>query len=178
MHPVYRSVDALGHPHAIGCRPGTGVALCSSVEKIPFGAIQEGIDAFRQILILEQRRARIRGIGALEEHLRVARDAGQRRVHLVGHARGDAADRGEAFGLRQLLMELPLTVELPGHLLGEHVHTRGEAVEFVLPVAHEGAPGEVVRGDGDHHLDDVLETRGVGWPDRVVRRHRETDGRW
>ena len=45
------------------------------------------------------------------------------------------ADRGEAFGLRQLLMELPLSVELPGHLLGEHVHTRGEAVEFVLPVA-------------------------------------------
>jgi len=58
MHPVYRSVDALGHRHAICPRRGTGVALCSSVEKIPFGAIQEGIDAFRNILLLEQRRAR------------------------------------------------------------------------------------------------------------------------
>jgi len=34
------------------------IAVCRLVEKIPLSAIQEGIDAFRNIVVLEQRRAR------------------------------------------------------------------------------------------------------------------------
>jgi apolipoprotein N-acyltransferase len=34
------------------------VALCGHVEKIPFSAIQDGIEAFRNIVVLEQRRAK------------------------------------------------------------------------------------------------------------------------
>ena len=51
-------------------------------------------------------RPRIGRIGALEQHLREARDAGQRRVDLVRHAGGEQADRRHLLGNLQLLFEL------------------------------------------------------------------------
>ena len=54
-------------------------------------------------------RSRICRIGALEQHLREARDAGQRRVHLVGDAGSQQADRRHLLGDLQLLLE-PNTV--------------------------------------------------------------------
>ena len=56
--------------------------------------------------LLEQRRPRIRRIGVLEQHLRVARDAGERRVDLVRHAGGEQAQRGHLFRDAQLLFHL------------------------------------------------------------------------
>jgi apolipoprotein N-acyltransferase len=52
------------------------VALCCFVEKIPLSAIQEGIEAFRNIVVLEQRRAR-------QQAARVASRQGMRGALLV-----------------------------------------------------------------------------------------------
>ena len=48
---------------------------------------------------------RIAGVGPVEQHLRKARDAGQRRVHLVRDARRQQADRRHLLGNLQLLLE-------------------------------------------------------------------------
>ena len=56
--------------------------------------------------LLEQLGPRVVRIGALEQHLREARDAGQRRVHLVRDAGGEQADRGHLLRDLQLLLEL------------------------------------------------------------------------
>ena len=56
-------------------------------------------------LVEDLRLARIVG-DALGEHLGVARDHGQRRVDLVGHAGGQQADRAEFVGLHELFFEL------------------------------------------------------------------------
>ena len=50
------------------------------------------------------------GIGALEQHLREARDAGQRRVDLVRDAGGEQADGGHLLGDLQLLFEIRASV--------------------------------------------------------------------
>ena len=42
--------------------------------------------------LLEQRRLRVAWRRPLQQHLRVARDPGQRRVHLMGDARGEEPD--------------------------------------------------------------------------------------
>ena len=56
--------------------------------------------------LLKQPRPRIVRVGALEKHLRKARDAGQRRVDFVRHSRGKHADRRHLLGDLQLLLEL------------------------------------------------------------------------
>ena len=48
----------------------------------------------------------VRRIGALEQHLREARDAGERRVHLVGDAGRQQADGRHLLGQPQLLLEV------------------------------------------------------------------------
>ena len=73
--------------------------------------VQQAVDDLRgaerlPLDLLEQPRARVLGIGALEQHLREARDAGQRRVHLVRDACRQQADR------RHLLRDLQLLFEL------------------------------------------------------------------
>ena len=73
--------------------------------------VQQAVDDLRgperlAFDLLEQPRARILGIGALQQHLREARDAGQRRVHLVRDAGGEQADRRHLLGDLQLLLEL------------------------------------------------------------------------
>ena len=73
--------------------------------------VQQAVDDLRRaerlpLDLLEQPRPRILGIGALEQHLREARDAGQRRVHLVRDAGGQQADRRHLLGDLQLLLEL------------------------------------------------------------------------
>ena len=45
-------------------------------------------------------------IGAIEQHLREARDAGERRVHLVRDARREQPDRRHLLGQPQLLLEV------------------------------------------------------------------------
>ena len=60
-------------------------------------------------------RARIRRIGAFEQHLREARDAGQRRVDFVRDASRQQAERGHLLGNLQLLFE-PHAI---GHILDE-----------------------------------------------------------
>ena len=55
--------------------------------------------------LLEQHGLRIVRIGAFEQHLREARDAGQRRVDLVRDAGGEQADRRHLLGNLQLLFE-------------------------------------------------------------------------
>ena len=49
---------------------------------------------------------RIVGVGPLEQHLREARDAGQRRVDFVRDARREQADRRHLLGDLKLLLEL------------------------------------------------------------------------
>ena len=76
---------------------------------------QESVDDLRRterlpLDLLEQPRARILRIGALEQHLREARDAGQRRVHLVRDAGRQQTDRRHLLGDPQLLLELHLAV--------------------------------------------------------------------
>ena len=73
--------------------------------------VQQPVDDLRgaerlALDLLEQPRPRILGIGAFEQHLREARDAGQRRVHLVRDAGRKQADR------RHLLRDLQLLFEL------------------------------------------------------------------
>ena len=61
--------------------------------------IQEAVDDLRRperlpLDLLQKTRAGVFRIRALEQHLREARDAGQRRVHLVGHAGRQQPERG------------------------------------------------------------------------------------
>ena len=70
-------------------------------------AVDDARGAERLLLdLLEQLGARIARVGLLEQHLRVARDAGERRVDLVRDARGEQAERGHLLGDAQLLFEL------------------------------------------------------------------------
>ena len=73
--------------------------------------VQQAVDDLRgaerlPLDLLEQPRARVLRVGALEQHLREARDAGQRRVDLVRDAGGQQADRRHLLGDLQLLLEL------------------------------------------------------------------------
>ena len=70
--------------------------------------------------LLEQHRPRIQRIGALEQHLREARDAGQRRVDFVRDAGRQQADR------RHLLRDLQLLLEpdAVGHVLEQQNRAR------------------------------------------------------
>ena len=70
-------------------------------------AVDDAGGAERLLLdLLEQRRARIGRIGVLEQHLRVARNAGQRRVDLVRDAGGEQAERRHLLRDAQLLFHL------------------------------------------------------------------------
>ena len=96
----------------------TGAALAGAAGAGP-RQVQQPVDDLRgaerlPLDLLEQPRPRILGIGALEQHLREARDAGQRRVDLVRHAGGQQADRRHLLGDLQLLLEL---------------HARGDVLE-------------------------------------------------
>ena len=55
--------------------------------------------------LLEQRRPRIRRVGVLEQHLREARNTGERRVHFVRDARRQQTNRRHLLGNLQLLFE-------------------------------------------------------------------------
>ena len=60
------------------------------------------------------------GSAPLEQHLREARDAGERRVHLVRHAGRQQADRRHLLGDLQLLLELHAL----GHVLDDDDRSR------------------------------------------------------
>ena len=102
--------------------------------------VQQAVDDLRgaerlPLDLLEHLRPRIVGLGALEQHLREARDAGQRRVHLVRDAGGEQADR------RHLLRDLQLLLEL--HARGDVLDDDDGAGDRRRPTSRSGVVADV-----------------------------------
>ena len=75
------------------------------------GQVQQPVDDLRgaerlPLDLFQHLRPGIVLVGALEQHLREARDAGQRRIDFVRHARGEQSDRRHLLGNLELLLEL------------------------------------------------------------------------
>ena len=73
--------------------------------------IEQAVDDLRRaerltLNLLEHLVDGIVGVGAFEQHLREARDAGQRRVHFVRDAGGEQPDRRHLFRDLELFLEL------------------------------------------------------------------------
>ncbi len=92
-------------------------------------------------------------LGALQQERRVGEHAGERVVDLVRHAGGEAADRGELVGLRELALRL-------GEACGHVVEGPRQVAELVAPVRRDRRR-EIARGDapragceGLHRADD------------------------
>ena len=122
--------------------------------------------------LLQHRCARIRRVGVLQQHLRVAGDAGERCVHLVRHSRGQQAERRHLLRDAQLLFHLrPLGdvlddddgagLRAAGHGLEWHrrdVHQQAGAIQAVA--GHQRDPEDrgpvrVVATSQTHQVDQV-----------------------
>ena len=134
--------------------------------------------------LLEQHRARIRRVGVLEQHLRVARNAGERRVHFVRDAGREQADRRHLLGNLQLLFE--------PHVIGDVLEQQnraddgagtGQALQRDRRRIHQqDVPRFGRRRCGraagrQRHLEErraarILATRGRAAPRRTARRTR------
>ena len=84
--------------------------------------------------LVEQRRLLIVAVHLLGEHLRVGRDHRERRIHLVGDARGQQADRAELIGLDELALEF--------RPVGDVVEN-DEAPDLLLVARNEWRDGDV-----------------------------------
>ena len=144
------------------------IELPALVRALP-GEVEQPVDDVRgaeglPLDLLEQGVARIVLGGVGEQHLGVARDAGQRRVHLVRHAGGEQAERGEPILLLECLFE-------PGPL-GQILHHEDPAPRLRSPaqrghtdlelafVIVAAAPGhDRRRGPGQRQLADRQQGR-------------------
>ncbi len=102
----------------------------------------------------------IRRVGALQQHLREAGDAGERRVDLVGDAGGQQADGRHLLGHLQLLFELDA-----GRDVFEDQHRAGD-VELAVAVLAQRHDGDVeqqpVVGRAMRDQRDPRQRRAVG----------------
>ena len=108
----------------------------------------------------------------LGEHLRVAGDDGQRRVHFVRHAGGEQADGGQLFGLRELRFEL----DAVGDVVDEDDAAYGD--EVARDQRGDGDVGDARVPSGSDEAELVEGVRALLFADAVeaVDKVRREDG--
>src|SRR5262249_59377622 len=114
-------------------------------------------------------------VTARQREMRLAEDGRQRIVDLVGHARGQLADRRELFGANELglgelqLLELPLAlrielgvVERNADLVSGRLEQRHlELVEVILGLAAERKRAEDAATAADRYADEAADVIGL-----------------